>query len=287
MTVAGGVACTNCGSAVVAAYCADCGERQPTHRDFTTRALAAEVFHDVTSIDGRVWRSIVALLTKPGLLTREWFEGRRGRYVKPFSLFVMLNVAFFIVQPHTALLSYKLSHYLYGESAGARSRRALVQHQIARTRETPEQFAVRFNASLQDWKKSLLIFCTPIVALLLTVLYIGKKRFFAEHLVFSVHAYAFLLVILTVLIPLIFKVLFPALLTLGVPLSGLSWLDGDNGIGLILGTVLGGYLYFALRRVYGDGRIAAALRAAVVFIVIGKLVNVYHDVLFYTTLYSL
>lgn len=287
MAVAGGVACPNCGSAVVAAYCADCGERQPSHQDFSMRSLAAEVFHDITSIDGRLWRSIVALLTKPGLLTKEWFEGRRGRYVKPFSLFVMLNVAFFIVQPHTQLLSYQMSQYVYGSGAEAQHRRDLLERRRARSKDSPDQFEVRFNASLQDWKKSLLIFCTPILAVVLTLLYTRQRRFVAEHFVFSVHAYAFLLVVLAAFIPLFYKVMIPGVVLLGVPESSLSWLDGDQGIGFILALLMCSYLFVALRRVYGDGRIAAALRAVVLFAVIGKLVNVYHDVLFYTTLYSL
>ena len=287
MSVAGGVACTNCGSAVVAAYCADCGERQPSHRDFTMRSLAADIFHDATSIDGRLWRSIVALLTRPGLLTREWFEGRRGRYVKPFSLFVMLNVAFFIVQPHTQLLSYQMSQYVSGDGSVARERRAMLERRRARGKDSPEQFEVRFNAALQDWKKSLLIFCTPVVAVVLAVLYAWQHRYFVEHVVFSIHAYAFLLVVLALFIPLFYKVLLPGLVKLGVPVMSLQWLDGDQGVSLVLAILMCSYLFVALRRVYGDGRIAAALRAAVLFLVIGKLVNVYHDVLFYTTLYSL
>jgi hypothetical protein len=105
--------------------------------------------------------------------------------------------------------------------------------------------------------------------------------------VFSIHTYAFLLIVLAAFIPLVYKVLVPGVVLLGVPERSLAWLDGDQGIGLVLAVVMCTHLYFALRRVYGDGRIAAALRAVVIFTVIGKLVNVYHDVLFYTTLYSL
>ncbi|MDB4916732.1 MAG: hypothetical protein JWM95_4376 [Gemmatimonadetes bacterium] len=41
--------CSNCGSVQARVYCAECGERQPTQRDFTTRALAAEAASEFVS----------------------------------------------------------------------------------------------------------------------------------------------------------------------------------------------------------------------------------------------
>ena len=78
--------CPNCGTSPIAAYCAACGERQPSHADYSARAVALEVGSEFLSLDGRFWRSIVALLSKPGLLTREYFSRRRSRYMRPFSL---------------------------------------------------------------------------------------------------------------------------------------------------------------------------------------------------------
>lgn len=286
-TVADTPACTNCRSPDVATFCAACGERQPSRADFTLRGLLRDAFHEFTSIDGRLMKSVVALLTKPGLLTREWFEGRRGRYVKPFSLFVVLNVAFFVIQPHTGLLSYKYQNYVYGTNPTARHRVALIEKRRAQTHDTPAQFEVRFNAALQDQKKTLLIFDIPVVALTLALLYVWHRRLFAEHLVFSIHAYAFLLVFLGTMVPLLYLLVVPMLLAVGVPRENVRWFEGDGGISLVLAIGMGSYLYLALRRVYGDGRIAAIFRAVAVFFVIGQLTTVYHDVLFYTTLYLL
>ena len=280
-------ACTNCGSPSVKAFCADCGERQPSHRDFSVRGLLVEAFHDLTSIDGRLTRSIIALMSKPGLMTREWFEGRRGRYVKPFSLFLLLNVAFFLVQPHTTLLSYKYSNYVYGSSPAALRRVGLVEKQRARLGDTTEQFVTRFNAGLQDQKKSLLVFCIPVVAMGLAVMYAWRRRFFAEHLVFSIHAYAFLLLFMGVVLPAVTFLVTSATGLLGLPADRLHWFHTDDGFTAVLAVVLGSYLYLALRRVYGDGRIPALLRTVALFFLIGRLINVYHDVLFYTTLYTL
>jgi len=277
------LACTNCGSPRVAAYCAACGEKQPSAQDYSLRGMLLDAFHELTSLDGRLVRSVVALVSRPGLLTREWFEGRRGRYVKPFSLFIMLNVAFFVIQPHTGLLSYQYAQYVRNSPA----RRALAERRLGGANGASAASAAsvaRFNATLQDQKKTLLAFCIPVMALAMAVLYLGQGRLFAEHLVFAVHTYAFLLLFMGVAIPLLDMAIHAATVA-GV--GGFVWLSGDQGITVILAAVLGPYVYLSLRRVYGDGRLAAAVRAVIVFFLIGQLINVYHDVLFYTTLYSL
>ena len=160
------VACSNCGSAQVRAYCAECGERQPSKRDFTTRALVAEAASEFVSVDGRLWRSVVALLSRPGFLTQEYFSGRRTRYMRPFSLFVLLNVAFFFVQPYTGMF-----HYTYQQYVDVDGRRDRAQERRHALGQTEPQFAQRFNAALSDQKKSILLVAIPVFALVLTLLY--------------------------------------------------------------------------------------------------------------------
>jgi hypothetical protein len=47
------------------------------------------------NIDGRILRTLPALLLKPGFLTREYIDGHRVRYVSPVRLFVFLCIGTF------------------------------------------------------------------------------------------------------------------------------------------------------------------------------------------------
>ena len=47
------------------------------------------------SLDGRLWRTLAGLLFRPGFLTREYFAGRRRRYIRPARLFLVLSLALF------------------------------------------------------------------------------------------------------------------------------------------------------------------------------------------------
>ena len=86
--------CRNCGAAVSGEYCATCGQetqlKLPTARVFLREATGRYV-----ALDGRLWRTLAALLFRPGFLTREYYRGRRRRYIRPARLFLVLSLALF------------------------------------------------------------------------------------------------------------------------------------------------------------------------------------------------
>ena len=91
-----GAHCPNCGHAVAAAFCPACGQetnlRLPTLREFLREAAGRYV-----ALDGRFWRTVVALASRPGWLTREYFAGRRRRYIRPARLYLLSTLLFFAV----------------------------------------------------------------------------------------------------------------------------------------------------------------------------------------------
>ncbi|MEO8508431.1 MAG: DUF3667 domain-containing protein [Betaproteobacteria bacterium] len=86
--------CRNCSSPAPGAFCPQCGQETsvalPTARQFLKDAAGRYV-----ALDGRLWRTLAALLLHPGRLTREYFSGRRRRYGRPARLFLLLSIAMF------------------------------------------------------------------------------------------------------------------------------------------------------------------------------------------------
>jgi hypothetical protein len=76
----GDVACRNCGAEAPGAYCPSCGQETalelPRAGQFMREAAGRYV-----ALDGRMGRTLFALLFRPGFLTREYLAGRRKRYV--------------------------------------------------------------------------------------------------------------------------------------------------------------------------------------------------------------
>jgi uncharacterized protein DUF3667 len=88
--------CANCSNALVGEYCSVCGQRHEPHVH-TVGHFAGEAFESISHADSRLWRTLLYLLIRPGFLTREFFEGRRVRYLPPFRLYLVISVVFFIV----------------------------------------------------------------------------------------------------------------------------------------------------------------------------------------------
>ncbi|MDN5782626.1 MAG: DUF3667 domain-containing protein [Luteimonas sp.] len=90
--------CGNCGSPLLGEYCYACG--QPVTglvRHFSS--IAGDFADTVFNWDARLPRTLWPLLVRPAFLTREYFSGRRVRYVSPVRLFVTLAiVTFFVAQ---------------------------------------------------------------------------------------------------------------------------------------------------------------------------------------------
>jgi Protein of unknown function (DUF3667) len=88
--------CRNCGGHAPGAFCPSCGQetdtRLPTLRQFMRDATGRLI-----ALDGRLWRTLFALVAKPGFLTREYFDGRRRRYLRPTRLFLVMSVILFAV----------------------------------------------------------------------------------------------------------------------------------------------------------------------------------------------
>jgi hypothetical protein len=67
------------------------------------RAMAAEALEDELTVDHRLPRTLRALFLRPGLLTLEYVNGRIVRYIRPFRLYLVSSVIFFLLLSFTSL----------------------------------------------------------------------------------------------------------------------------------------------------------------------------------------
>ena len=294
-------ACANCGGGPVGRFCAACGQRRVTAHDFTTRAFLHEMLGEMLSADGRLWLTVWTLVRYPGKLAREYFDGRGARYMRPLNLFLLLNLFFFIVQPHTGMLQWHLAGYLKGvQEAPALVERARLARaeEAMRARvakgaapaappiESMELFASEFESTIQNLKKSMLLVAIPLFALAASASY-GTRHRLAEHLIFSTHFYAFSVLALTAFIPLVFTVVVRCLRLMHAPDAAFQTLNGEPALIVVLFCLQAGHLFFGLRRMYGDSPAAAAGRAVALFAVSQALLLAFSLTMFRVTLWAM
>ncbi|MFT7526783.1 MAG: hypothetical protein ACI9LY_001935 [Arenicella sp.] len=88
--------CPNCSTPVTGQYCSNCGQIQKDIRRFFL-ALVNEALDDVFSLNSRMWKTLVAILFRPGFLTNEYLTGRRVSYVQPVRLYFITSISFFLM----------------------------------------------------------------------------------------------------------------------------------------------------------------------------------------------
>jgi hypothetical protein len=97
--------CLNCDIALTTAFCPHCGQEAVQHTASVSE-IAAELAGNLFNLDSKLFRTLGALLFKPGLLTVAYNRGKRVRYLAPLRLYLTCSIAFFL------LLAWKQSQVL-------------------------------------------------------------------------------------------------------------------------------------------------------------------------------
>jgi hypothetical protein len=91
--------CANCGVQLTGTYCHACGQSSHIHRSLLH--MFEEVLHGIFHFDTKAWRTIPALVLRPGHLTKQYIEGKRTSFVSPLALFLFLIFLMFFVFSYT------------------------------------------------------------------------------------------------------------------------------------------------------------------------------------------
>jgi len=273
-------ACVTCGTKVSTSHCPGCGERAIRTRDLGLRHLLLEAFHSVTHVDSRLLRSFRALLFRPGALTTAYLEGPRKPYISPFQLFLIANLLFFAVQSITRdkVFSTPLDSHLQGQD-WSEFARGLVANRLAEKHLSLEAYTPVFDHAVAVNARSLVLVMTVPFALLLMLMFLRNSRPFAAHIVFSLHFYAFQLMLLCAL--LVVLLVQTWLGGSGMPSAGM-----DTALFAIQLGISAVYLYVAAGKVYGVRRLRQVTTAGALIVAAGCVVLGYRFLLFVVTLYS-
>lgn len=83
--------CKNCEQSFVGNFCPNCGQSAHEHR-VDAHYFLHDIPHSVLHVDSGFFYTIKMLFTKPGLMIRDFLEGKRVRYFRPVA-FVMVMTA--------------------------------------------------------------------------------------------------------------------------------------------------------------------------------------------------
>jgi uncharacterized membrane protein len=253
--------CAECGTALLGDYCHGCGEKRPEARDLSVRHFVNDAAKELTSLDSKLYHTLRALLFRPGFLTLEWVAGRRARYLKPLNLCLALFAVQLFAYTATKQASmFNVAMIVENERQFAEQmklpNRGVYEHLFAsgskRKGASVEQLYDTVN---EKWQRNVSLLQPAqiaVLAVLLQLLYVFSRRFFVEHLVFSMHFLSFTALTTTLMWPVYFFV--------GIAPSRYNF---AIGIAKFLLDIV--YMFLALRAVYGGSLAFRVMRALVLF----------------------
>jgi hypothetical protein len=269
--------CETCRQDLSTPYCPTCGEQRP--RVVTLRDIARQAAAAFSNIDGKIIRSFRYLLTRPGLLTAAYLHGQRKAFLGPLQLFLTVNALFFAVQSasHFNIFSSPLSSHLQEQDWSSLAQ-VLVARRLEATHTTLAAYAPVFDKAAILYAKSLVILMVVVFSAILPVAFLHSRRPIANHVVFALHLYAFVLLLFC------FDLGVAGLVRmLGGPGLESDWVDLPLTL-FNLGAC-GAYLYLAIGKVYGvESWARAAIAAGLAVMTAVVLVLGYRFAIFLITL---
>ncbi len=310
--------CLNCGQNVEERFCTHCGQENLQIQDSAFH-LIIHYIQDMFHYDGKFWHTLKMLILKPGLVAKEYMEGKRSQNLEPLRFYVFASTVFFLLlfymvsnanwqtniapqfnynkrlynldqekkylegSPDTAyvvLLRKNLRVKLdsLNKSGGDSTRGDLVldlslpesedtsshswlekwvdRRAHEKTKELTEKHegdearaATDILSEAFHKLPQLLFLSMPFFAFFLKLLYISKRRNYVEHLIFSIYFFAYLFVMMTIILILNFR-----------NYSSLIMQSVANYVigGLIMYLYI--YLLLAMKRFYNDRWMYVVLR---------------------------
>jgi uncharacterized protein DUF3667 len=83
--------CKNCGRIFEDNYCPNCGQTAHIHR-YSIKHILHDFFHTFTHVDSGILFLMKELTLRPGIVAREYIEGKRKKYFSPMQ-YLLLGIA--------------------------------------------------------------------------------------------------------------------------------------------------------------------------------------------------
>lgn len=150
--------CLNCSHFVPDIYCSHCGQPN-TEAKLTLKDLLHDFIHMLTHFDGKFFKTLRVLFTRPGFLTRAYLEGKRRQYLPPVQMYVFTSAVFFFIfytimldTPDSAEIISDGSAGRYMESTGMAFKITDADSSSLSRETTPEQY-IREQEALPEEKR--------------------------------------------------------------------------------------------------------------------------------------
>jgi Protein of unknown function (DUF3667) len=243
--------CLNCGQTLQnqSAFCPLCGQKTSIHR-ISFHELWHDVVHYFTHADKGIFILLKCLATQPGVIAREYIEGKRKKYFKPLNFYlvvagILVFVTSFFYKPDEGR-SYTI------QQAALKTEDPVKKQQLLGVAERTRQI----SKITGKYSNVINMVAMPLLTVVFWLVYYKRKYNYVEHLVANMYFIGFIMLWYAL-------VFFPLQSILPDKLSIVVL-----GLFFLFEILFRGYAYFQFINKKGAGAVIKAYGASVLLTVI-------------------
>ncbi len=89
--------CKNCGVTIIGNYCENCGQKAKIGK-VTFQETFQDIFNAIFAIDAPFITTLKMLIINPGRIFNEYLHGKRRKYYKPVTFFILMTVVYLVIR---------------------------------------------------------------------------------------------------------------------------------------------------------------------------------------------
>lgn len=166
--------CTNCGNLLTGNYCNNCGQPAETHR-ISAAYFLHDIPHSILHVDKGLFYTFWQLIKNPGVVLKDYLEGKRAKHFKPIAYVLMLSAISVLLAHWNVKLIQYLQHQRTGSSI-----------------YVTEHFFTKYQSAF-------ILIMIPIVSIITWLVFKKNKYNFWEHMLVNTYMAAQLNVLVILL----------------------------------------------------------------------------------------
>jgi hypothetical protein len=265
--------CKACSNEFAGKFCNNCGEKIYNEHDKKLSHIFEEAFHFITHLDNKFLKTLRFIFFKPGFVSKEYCEGKRKKYFKPVSLF-LIAVIIYLLFPLLQGMNISFANHIHNnQRLGINYSKTWAIKKMQQKNFDEFQLAEKFDHKSPKFAKVFLLLLLPLTALALAVIFRRKKVYFFDHFILATE--------LNTVFLLLFFLLLPVLIILSSYLSGIRLGYGDSPVYTSLQFLLfTTVLITAFKRFYSVSFLKALLSALLFILLYVIVIFIYRQLVF-------
>ena len=270
--------CKNCGTELRGRYCSSCGEKTLLPEDHSLRHYLSFLINAFTFADSKFWRTLKAVVLRPGELSKAYMQGPRSPYMPPLAFFFLANFIYFLLplfETFNTSLDSQLNHQNFSIWIAP-----MVNEHLAATGMDMDAFRTVYEPASTSNAKLLIVVMVGLLFIPLALVFYGKLKYISASVTAAFEMMAFHLWVSTIALS--------AFMFLAVRITNMF--GGDDSVLIndeIISLVIFGLQFYVTmglaRRFYGCTMAGSIWRTVVMFAGVAFALSGYRLILFLTT----